>query len=223
MELKVRENGLLQNGPVIVEEYIAPDFHQRGVFPSVDSLIKSDGTPAVQAVSAMSIHRNGNEVEFYGSTIGHGLFTNEQHELLERINIAVGQEHAKLGYRGWYDTDFILTENGRFYLTETNIRRTGTTYMVDLARKLFGDDWEDKMAMIANDKYIRPHLEGVNYAELKEKLSGLLYPVEGEPRGIILTQSMRSMFGRGKFGYVSIGPTQEDAETLEAELGERLG
>ncbi len=34
---------------------------------------------------------------------------------------------------------------------------------------------------------------------------------------------MRSMFGRGKFGYAAIGPDQEDAEFLEAELEKRLG
>lgn len=223
MESKVRENGLLQNGPVIVEEYIQPDFHKRGIFPSVDSLVQPDGTPVIQAVSTMGIHRSGDELEFYGSTIGHGLFTEEQQALIEKINIAVGEEHARLGYRGWYDTDFILTEDGHFYLTETNVRRTGTTYMVDLARKLFGDDWESKMAMIANDKYIRSHLEGVTYVQLKEKLTGLLYPIEGESRGIIITQSMRSMFGRGKFGYAAIGPNQDDAEFLEAELEKRLG
>lgn len=222
MESKVKENGLLQNGPVIVEEYIAPDFNQRGVFPSVDSLVQTDGASVVQAVSAMSIHRNGDEVEFYGSTIGHGLFTDKQHELLEKINIAVGQEHARLGYRGWYDTDFILAEDGHFYLTETNVRRTGTTYMVDLVRKLFGEDWENKITMIANDKYIRPHLEGITYAQLKDKLSGLLYPIEEKSRGIILTQSIRSMFKRGKFGYAAIGINLEDAESLEDELEKRL-
>jgi len=31
------------------------------------------------------------------------------------------------------------------------------------------------------------------------------------------------MFGRGKFGYAAIGPDQEDAEFLEAELEKRLG
>ena len=143
--------------------------------------------------------------------------------MTEHINIAVGQEHARIGYRGWYDTDFILAKNGLLYLSETNVRRTGTTYMVDLARKLFGDDWETKMAMIANDKYIRPHLAGLSYENVKVILSDLLFPIHGEKRGIILTQSMRSMFGRGKFAYAAIGSTQHDAEFLEKQLEEALG
>lgn len=223
MESKVRENTLLQNGPVIIEEYITPDFSQRGIFPSVDSLIDTNGTPVVQAVSTMGIHRNGEEFDFYGSTMGHGLFTKDQDEFMRKVNLAVGKEHAELGYRGWYDTDFILAKDGNLYLTETNVRRTGTTYMVDLARRLFGNGWENKMAMIANDKYIRPHLQGVTHPQLKEKLSGLLYPIEGKSRGIILTQSMRTMLGRGKFAYAAIGTTQEDAEVIEKELEQRLG
>ncbi len=223
MESKVRKNELLQNGPVVIEEYIQPDFSKRGVFPSVDSLVKTNGIVEIQAVSAMGIHRDGDEVEFYGSTIGHGLFTEKQHAYMSTINRAVGQEHAKLGYRGWYDTDFILAADGHLYLTETNVRRTGTTYMVDLARHLFGNDWESKMAMIANDKYIRPHLAGLSYDNLKILLSELLYPIQVEQRGIILTQSVRSMLGRGKFAYAAIGRTQDDAESLEKQLEKILG
>lgn len=223
MEKKVRETPLLENGPIVIEEYIEPDFSNRAVFPSVDSMVKPDGTVEIQAVSGMGIHHDGNEVEFYGSTIGHGLFTEEQYAYIRAVNKAVGQEHAKLGYRGWFDTDFILAKDGNFYLTETNVRRTGTTYMVDLARHLFGDNWESQMAMIANDKYIRPHLMGVSHKELKEKLADILYPVSGEKRGIVLVQSMRSMLGRGKFGYAAIGRTQEDAEALEKQLEHILG
>lgn len=223
MESKVHENGLLQNGPIVVEEYIEPDFNQRGVFPSVDSLVKPDGTVQIQAVSGMAIHRNGEEVEFYGSTIGHGLFTKEQSDYMSKINRAVGEEHGKIGYRGWYDTDFILSTDGKLYLTETNVRRTGTSYMVALAEHLFGLDWEDQMAMIANDKYIRPHLAGLSHKNLKVILSELLYPMSGEKRGVVLTQSMRTMFGRGKFAYASIGKDQEDAELIEKQLEDILG
>lgn len=222
METKVRENTLLQSGPIIVEEYTQPDFNHRGVFPSVDSLIKVDGVSEVQAVSAMSIHRNENEVEFYGSTLGKGLFTKKQSNLLRKINMAVGQELSKLGYRGWYDTDFILTSDGRFYLTEANVRRTGTAYMVELAKKLFGEDWENKIAMIANDKFISPELENMTYPELKNKLTDIAYPIKRAQRGIIITQSMRSMYNRGKFGYVSIGKSQEDAELLQEKLIKKL-
>lgn len=223
MESKIRENGLIQNGPIVVEEYIEPDFNQRGVFPSVDSMVLPDGTVKIQAVSTMGIHRSGEEVEFYGSTIGHGLFTEEQHLYMRNINRAVGEEHGKIGYRGWYDTDFILSTDGKLYLTETNVRRTGTSYMVALAEHLFGPDWENNMAMIANDKYIRSHLAGLSHNNLKVIISELLYPMNGEQRGIVLTQSMRTMLGRGKFAYASIGKTQEDAGLIEKQLEEILG
>lgn len=222
IEAKIRSNPLLTNNPILVEEYIAPDFSHHGVFPSVDSIVRSDGSVDVQAVDAMVIHHDEEEVGFYGCVMGKGLYTKEQTEKLAGISKSVGQELSKLGYRGWYDVDFILSQSGDFYTTECNLRRTSICYMLDLAELLFGEGFEDKMAMRSNDKYIRPNIKGLSYGDIKEILSSVMYPIEDEKRGIIITQSFRSMYDRGKFGYVSVGEDQGDTRRIELELDRLL-
>lgn len=204
IDAKIRANPLLTSGPVVVEEYIPPDFSHHGVFPSVDSIVRQDGRVDAQAVDAMIIHHDNEAVGFYGCVLGRGLFTEEQNRKLQGMSETIGQELSKLGYRGWYDVDYILSQTGDFYTTECNLRRTSICYMLDLAELLFGEDYKNKMAMRSNDKYIRPNIKGLSYVDLKGILAPVLYPMDEQQRGVVITQSFRSMYNRGKFGYVSI-------------------
>jgi hypothetical protein len=43
IDAKIRANPLLTTGPVVVEEYIPPNFSHHGVFPSVDSMVRPNG------------------------------------------------------------------------------------------------------------------------------------------------------------------------------------
>jgi len=215
---KAKTNPLLTAGPVIVEEYIPPNFSHHGVFPSVDSIVKPDGTVGIQAVDAMVIHHDDEAVGFYGCLLAKGLFTEEQNKKLKQMSETIGQELSKLGYRGWYDVDYILSQAGEFYTTECNLRRTSICYMLDLAELLFGEDYENKMAMRSNDKYIRPNIKDLSYRDIKSALAPVLYPMNEQQRGIIITQSFRSMYNRGKFGYVSIGKDQKDTRDIELQL-----
>lgn len=218
----VRQNPLLQAGPMVVEEYIPPNFSHHGVFPSVDSVISPDGSLSVKAVDAMVIHHDAEVVGFYGCVLGKGLFTEEQNQRLKGMSKTIGEELVRLTYRGWFDIDYILSTSGDFYATEVNLRRTSICYMLELGELLFGEDYESKIAMRSNDKYIRPNLAGLSYADLKAVLDPVLYPMGEQQRGIIITQSFRSMLGRGKFGYVSIGTDQDDTRAIEMELDQRL-
>lgn len=222
IEAKLRGNQLFQKDRVVIEEMIEADFNHHGVDPSVDAMVKEDGSVELQAIDAMVIHHVGQDVGFYGCIGGKDLFNKQQEKQLSEFTLAVGEELSKLGYRGWYDTDYILTPEGNFYTAEVNLRRTSMSYVVDIAKLLFGDDWESQVAVRTNDKFIRENLHGLSYTELKDLLSGLIYPINDEKRGIIITQSMRSKFGRGKFGYLIFGTDQDDTKTIEEELELRM-
>lgn len=222
MERKIQGNELFLNDKIVVEECIDADFNHHGTNPSVDSMVKEDGSVKIQAVDAMDIRHKGEDVEFYGCIGGKGLFTPEQHGKLYNFTQAVGREISSLGYRGWYDTDYLLAKDGRFFPTEANLRRTSMCYAIDLARLLYGEDWEQKVAVRTNDKFIRPNLHGVSYRQLKETLSDILYPISGEKEGVIISQSMRSKFGRGKFGYLIFGDSQDRTKEIEGKLESTL-
>jgi len=222
MQTKLRENRLFQSDKVIVEERIDSDFNHHGTYPSVDAIVNENGLVEVQAVDAMVIHHYKEEVGFYGCIAGKGLFTPEQSRKLHDFTVAVGQELSEMGYRGWYDTDYILATDGQFSPTEANLRRTSMCYAIDLARLLYGPEWEENISIRTNDKYIRDNLYGVTYGKLKEFLSGLMYPISESQEGIIITQSMRTKFGRGKFGYLIFGGSQDRTKQIEETLESRL-
>lgn len=222
MQRKLRENQLFQSDKVIVEERIDADFSHHGTYPSVDGMVKEDGSVEIQAVDAMVIHHHDEEVGFYGCIAGRGLFTPEQRSKLHDFTVAVGQGLSESGYRGWYDTDYILAMDGKFSSTEANLRRTSMCYAVDLAKLLFGDDWESTVSIRTNDKFIRPNLNGMTYGQLKETISDIMYPIDGAKEGVIITQSMRSKFGRGKFGYLIFADGQDRTKQIEEILEARL-
>ena len=222
MQRMLQENQLFQNDKVIIEERIDADFNHHGTYPSVDVIVKEDGSVEIQAVDAMAIHHTEEEVSFYGCIAGKGLFTPQQRQKLHDFTLAVGGELNELGYRGWFDTDYILATDGQFFPTEVNLRRTSMCYAVDLAKLLYGEDWENVVSIRTNDKFIRQNLHGMTYGKLKETLADIMYPINGAQEGVIITESMRSKFGRGKFGYLIFGDGQDRTKEIEEALEAKL-
>lgn len=222
MQRTLRENQLFQNDKVIIEERIDADFNHHGTYPSVDAMVKEDSFVEIEAVDAMAIHHTEEKVSFYGCIAGKGLFTPQQYQKLHDFTLAVGRELSELGYRGWYDTDYILATDGQFFPTEANLRRTSMCYAIDLAKLLYGEDWENIISIRTNDKFIRQNLYGMTYGKLKEALVDVMYPINGIQEGVIITESVRSKFGRGKFGYLIFGDGQDRTKQIEEVLEARL-
>ena len=170
----------------------------------------------------MVIRHKKEDVDFYGCIGGKGLFTPEQRGILYDFTYAVGEELSELGYRGWYDTDYILATDGQISPTEANLRRTSMCYAIDLAKLLYGEDWENTVSIRTNDKFIRPNLHGISYGRLKKMFSGIMYPINGVKEGVIITQSVRSKFGRGKFGYLIFGEGQDRTKEIEEALERKV-
>ncbi len=55
---------------------------------------------------------------------------------VERFTLQVGHELAALGYRGWYDVDFIAAVDHQLWALEINARRTGPTVVLTIAERL---------------------------------------------------------------------------------------
>ncbi len=223
MKAKIRANELFHNDKVVVEERIDVDFDHHGAHPSVDAIVTEDGEVAVQAVDAMVIRHEGEEVGFYGCVAGKGIFDEKQKETLRQFTTAVGEELSAVGYGGWYDTDYILATDGQISPTEANLRRTSMSYVVELAKLLYGDNWEEVVSVRTNDKLIRQNLHGITYAQLKDALADIAYPMDENREGVVITESMRSKFGRGKFGYAILADGQDRTRELELLLEEKVG
>lgn len=222
MQRKLRDNELFQSDKIVVEERIDADFSHHGTYPSVDAIVREDGSVEVQAVDSMVIRHDGEEVGFYGCIAGKGLFNDAQREKLHAFTAAVGEELSAVGYRGWYDTDYILATDGQFSPTEANLRNTSMTYVVELAKLLYGDNWEELVSIRTDDKFIRQNLNGVTYTQLKDTLSDIMFPIDQVQEGVIITESMRSKFERGKFGYAIFGDGQDRTREIELALEKKV-
>jgi len=67
-----------------------------------------------------------NGTKFVGSSYPSKLSTIDKKEVIRQTRV-VGKKMAKLGYRGIFGCDFIVTNEGAVYFIETNPRKQGTT------------------------------------------------------------------------------------------------
>lgn len=136
-----------------------------------------------------------------------------ERELLD-IGHRFGAHIASLGYRGVFDIDTGLTPDGILYVTETNLRRTGGTYLDALVRRLVGDDYPLTHTWIAD---ARRGDGPPSFDAAVEALAsaGLAYE-PGRGRGAILTADTVAV--DGKWRYMTIGSSADEARDIEHEL-----
>jgi len=134
-------------------------------------------------------------------------------ELL-RVGELFGDYVHGLGFREVCDVDAGVTVDGTLYVTETNFRRTGGTYLDALMRRLIGDDYLDTHVWWADARVggiEQDFCAGWSAIEA----AGLAFDsAAGE--GVILTAD--SLRIDGKWRYLIIAPTAQLAADMEAKL-----
>jgi hypothetical protein len=105
-------------------------------------------------------------------------------ELESHARVFGGYLH-RAGVRGFCDLDAGVTDADEFWFTETNLRKTGGTYLDILMRRLVGEDYEATHTWLAESRALR---DDTTFADALARLrdAGLAWnPVSKE--GIILT------------------------------------
>jgi hypothetical protein len=125
-----------------------------------------------------------------------------------------GERLHAAGYRGSFDLDAI-TADGRLYVTETNIRRTGTTYLEFLIRRLVPA--RRPLAWLADG---RVGDRDLGFAEAVAALheAGIGY---ADGVGTILTADTRAL--DRKWRFLIIGREHEEVSRIEKQLVDVLG
>ncbi|WP_162907218.1 peptide ligase PGM1-related protein [Allorhizocola rhizosphaerae] len=117
------------------------------------------------------------------------------------------------GYRGPFDLDAI-TARGRLYITETNVRRTGTTYLEYLVRRLVPDG---DPVWLADS---RVGASGLDFAAAVEALESAGIAYSGGT-GVVLTADTRAVDRRWRF--LILGHDHAQVSELEKRLADVLG
>lgn len=202
---------------VVVEEYIPADVSVCGGNPNIELMIPPGGGVKVLYPCGMRVTPEGN---FKGVEIGKGAVQKEAAETLIKSGTQLGEYLQKMGYQGYFEIDYIPRSLRQICPVEANIRRTGGTHVHELAERLLGEDYLENYYVVANNLYDAPKFKGKSYLELKEAIKDLLFPIEGEQEGVILT--IVNLLKKGQLGYVVVGENKEGVAQIETEFSVRI-
>jgi len=123
-----------------------------------------------------------------------------------------------LGYVGHFDLDGIVDECNRLYLLEVNARRTGGTHAHEFARFRFGPGYADAVTLLCYNKM--PSGSITDWAGLALALGDLLYRVESDRRGVVVT--VTSALASHEFGCIIVASDMAGALAVQDELCRRV-
>jgi hypothetical protein len=132
----------LSSGYFLLEPNLDPG--KKGLSPSIDWVC--DYKRAVAGTMVMAGYQCSGTVYGLSSMQGAEAFAAELIQFVE----GAATELQLLGYRGWFDTDFLVTPT-HCYINEMNIRATGGTVPILVADALFGREWEKQICCITLD------------------------------------------------------------------------
>lgn len=197
--------------PVVIESFVPPDFTIGGGFPNVECRVHEKGEVEVLYFCGMRMSGQG---VFHGVEIKDDVLSAPVRKKFAQIGQFLGMLYAQQGYRGYFDIDFIAGADGKLYLTESNVRRTGGTYAYEASMRLIGKDFMSIYSASNSGYPIKPKKE-VTFKQLKE----LLEPVLFDPKthqGIVLTTA--NALKQNKVGYIVFGKSKKIALEIEEKM-----
>lgn len=132
--------------------------------------------------------------------------------------LALGRYLDRLGYRGPFDIDGGITTDGQLYASESNLRRTGATYLDLLVRRLLGTEGAAQAVWLADS---RPGGVDPDFATGLELVreAGLAFE-RGSTEGVVLTADTLAF--DGKWRYLVMSTSHRRVEELEKRLADAL-
>ncbi len=204
-----KKDGIWRKGIVLVEEYVEPD-RSRALSPSTELFIDSNG-PKITYVCDQML---GDKGDFLGIALGGDVLRENDKRSLEYASMLIGKRFFEIGYRGFFDIDFVISKTGIPVVIETNMRRTGGTHVYDIAQKLFGKNWHQKASFLSEDGF-RYGEEMIEDSEVLGRMKNILYPIKNEKRGLIVSIINRN---RPVFGFILVGSSKKDVADLHSKM-----
>ncbi len=220
-QLEKAQSGIWGSGQVVVEEYIDCGFlpsdnpNDFPLIPTVDALITPSGEVLFQFVGNMIVE---DLTHYHGVALGQGALPPDVEKKLKEIAMIVGTALSERGYRGWFDIDLVGNVQQELYCNEINTRRTGPIHAFDIYTRLKAQSPEIN-AVLSNDSWVVDGFDGYSYQEVKAGLQDVLYPMNGQPRGLILTL----VVAHGKIGFAIVGQDFADVMRIKRQAEALVG
>jgi hypothetical protein len=208
------------NPPVIIEEHIAGPGESTPDSLTIDFIIDESGIVNLIGTGKMLMRRKW---LYSGIQSGLGVMEPEIEEKIIRVGRQVGCAMANMGYRGWFDIDFVVSADDDIFLTEINARRASPAHVFNIASHIFGEDWFTKCSCYAND-HLR--LQGScypRYYTIRKTLSDFnlensRHAVRAIPTIISSSISRKTPY----LGYVVIAENSSGAKYYALQLEEQI-
>ncbi len=200
---------------ILVEELIESQRDSEAYSPSSELLV-SDRNTVITYLCNQEIGSNGT---FLGVAIGRGIMKEDLATQIREISTRIGNRFRLLGYRGFFDIDFVTSGNGIPYPIETNMRRTGGTHVFDATKFLIGDNWENNCYALSSDDFEYGNIN-LSTPDILARLHDILYPIQGQREGVVVSIVNRR---QPKIGFIIIGEDREKALEIYKKLLNTFG
>jgi hypothetical protein len=156
---------------------------------------------------------------FKGVEINDDVIPEKQATQIMDTGFYIAERYTAAGYRGYFDVDFTAGKNGKIYVNESNVRRTGGTHVYHTAETLFGEDFIYDVYTLSNNLYALPDGYKPVFTELLEKMAPVLFDKKTGEGMVIVSENVLAM---GYLGYIIFGKTRKRAIEIEERMKELL-
>ena len=198
--------------PIIIEDYVAAGSTIGGGFPNVEFQIQKSGRINFLFYCGLRVTDRG---VFQGIEIQDDVIPERTATQLMDTGYFIAEQYAAAGYRGYFDVDYIYGKNGKLYITESNVRRTGGTHVYHLAKRLFGDDFMRDVYSLSNNLFNLPKGKTYKFGQIMELFKPILYNKLTKEGIVIVSENVLS---RGQLGYIIFGKTKKRALEIEEKM-----
>ncbi len=204
-----RQDSIWQKGPYVVEEFVISD-NSIEHSPSLEVFVDKKRHTITYTCNQM-VDQEG---RFIGVLMGKNCIKENIEMRIRKIGNIIGKRYAELGYRGFFDIDFITSTDGKPYPIETNTRRTGGTHVFDFVHYMFGSNWHKKVVALSSDsfKYGNRILSAKN---ILRKIESVRFPMDNKKEGVIIAALS---YNKPVFGFIIVGQNKKKAFGIYTKL-----
>ena len=212
IRIKLSEEKYWDTFPIVIERFIEENPAIGGGFPNVEFRVGKTGKVEFLYYCGMRVARDGS---FKGIEIHTDVVSNRIATQMIDTGYFVGEQYAQYGYCGYYDVDFVAARNGELYVTESNVRRTGGTFVYMTALRWFGKNFMDTVYTLSNNAFRLPEDRKQTFTDITQKLSPVLFNKKSKEGLVVVSEQYLAL---NRFSYIIFGKTERRALAIETEM-----
>lgn len=202
--------------PIIIEKFVNVSTTIAGGNPNVEFKINRNGHIDFLYYCGMLVSKDG---VFHGIEVGEDIMPERVAAQIKDTGFYIAERFQDAGYRGYFDVDFVPSKNGEIYVTESNVRSTGGTFVYKTARALFGENFLFETYLFSNNGYDISHLKRQTFTQILDRLSPVLFD-KTTKEGVVITSE--NMLWMQKLSFILFAKTKKRATEIEARMAELL-